>query len=99
MQSGQVGPVTRGTKYEGVFEELACIDGVFFREERVVIPEALVPDILELAHEGHPSEQSMLQQLRQALWWPGMSRDVKEFVQTCNTGRAIRTSGPSHEGD
>ena len=82
VQSERVGSVTRGTQYEGVFGELSCIDGVLLRGDRVVIPQASVPDILELAHEGHPAEQSMLQQLRQAQWWPGMSRDVKEFVQT-----------------
>ena len=44
---------------------------------RVVVPEAVYTDILELAHEGHHAEQSMLQQWRQMLWWLSMSKVVK----------------------
>ena len=82
VQSGKVGVATKGSKYEKVFEELSCIQGVLMRGNRAVVPDAVVPDILELAHEGHPAEQSMLQQLRQTLWWPNISKDVKEFVQS-----------------
>ena len=48
-----------------------------------VVSEAVCTDILELAHEGHPAEQSRLQQLKQTLWWPNMSKGVNEFVQSC----------------
>ena len=83
VQSGKVGVATKGSKYEKVFEELSCIQGVLMRGNRAVVPDAVVAEILELAHEGHPAEQSMLQQLRQTLWWPNISKDVKEFVQSC----------------
>ena len=88
VQKGQPGQAVKESKYEGIFEQLACVQGLLLKGNRVVIPNELVPDILEIAHEGHPAEISMLQQLRQTLGWPNMSRNVKDFVQTCNTGCA-----------
>ena len=56
------------------------------RGDRLVIPTKLRADILALAHEGHPGRVSMLQQLREDMWWPGMTRDLEEFVSTCSVG-------------
>ena len=56
--------------------------------DRVVIPQALQADVLALAHEGHPGTVTMLQQLRGAVWWPGMTTDVTEYVKTRNVGCA-----------
>ena len=54
------------------------------RGEKLVLPKALVPDVLEVAHEGQPGMESMVRQLRQLYWWPGMTEDIREFVATCN---------------
>ena len=61
VQAGKVGAATKGTWYEKVFEELACVQGVLMRGKRVVIPGDVVTDILELANEGHSAERLMLQ--------------------------------------
>ena len=83
VQKGQIGQAVKSSKYESIFEQLASVQGLLLKGNRVVIPNELVPDILEIAHEGHPAEASMLQQLRQTLWWPSIAKDVKEFVQSC----------------
>ena len=53
-----------------------------------MLPKALVPEVLEAAHEGHPGMESMVRQLRQLHWWPGMTEDIREYVATCNIGCA-----------
>jgi transposase InsO family protein len=53
------------------------------REERILIPTKLRPDVLAAGHEGCPGRESMLKQLRLSVWWPGMSADVKEFTESC----------------
>ena len=50
-----------------------------------------MPDVLEAAHKGHPGMESMVRQLRQLYWWPGMTEDIREFVATCNIGCAAAT--------
>ena len=40
-------------------------------------------DVLEAAHVGHPGRDSMLRQLRTTVWWPGITKDVKDFVESC----------------
>ena len=56
VQKGQPGQAVKESKYEGIFEQLACVQGLLLKGNRVVIPNELVPDILEIAHEGHPAE-------------------------------------------
>jgi transposase InsO family protein len=69
--------------YKECFAELSLVDGLVVRGERLLIPAKLRADVLEAAHEGHPGTQSMVRQLRQDTWWPGQSRDVRDFVDSC----------------
>ena len=43
--------------------------------------------ILEEGHKSslsiHPGATKMYQDLRQMFWWPGMKREVNEFVLAC----------------
>jgi len=57
--------------------------------DRVSVP--YVPKInrriLEEGHRSslsiHPGVTNMYQDLKKLFWWPGMKRDVAEFVITC----------------
>ena len=86
VQKGRLRKELTDTKYKHVFQELSYVDKVLLRGDRLVIPTKLRADILALAHEGHPGRVSMLQQLREDMWWPGMTRDLEEFVSTCSVG-------------
>ena len=46
-------------------------------------------NVLEATHQGHPGRESMLRQLRQSSWWPGMTEDIKELIEGCIPGQAI----------
>ena len=78
-------------KYNECFTELSSAAKVIMREEKLELPKALVPDVLEAAHEGHHGMESMVRQLRQLYWWPGMTEDIQEFVATCNIGCTAAT--------
>ena len=78
--------------YKLVFPELVVVAGVLMRGDRAVIPKDLRLDILAVAHEGHPGTVSMLTKLRELVWWPGMTEDVKEYVATCNMGCVAATA-------
>ena len=38
---------------------------------------------MEATHQGHPGKDSMTRQTRQSCGWPGISADIREFVETC----------------
>ena len=40
-------------KYSNVFNELAVVDGLVLRGERIVVPQTLRETIVKIAHEGH----------------------------------------------
>ena len=40
-------------KYSKVFNELAAVDGLVLRGERIVVPQTLREAMVKIAHEGH----------------------------------------------
>ena len=78
--------------FKGCQAELSQLrDGIIIRGEKIYIPALLRPDVLDAAHQGHPGRDGMLRQLCQSVWWPGISKDVKEFVETCKSCSASTT--------
>ena len=63
MQKGKLRDQLHKSKQ--VFGELSVVDKMLLKGDRMVIPEKLRPDILALAHEGHPGRVSMLEQIRE----------------------------------
>ena len=74
---------TNVEEYKLCFPELSVVQEVIMREERILIPTKLRPDVLAAGHEGCPGRESMLKQLRLSVWWPGMTADVKEYTDSC----------------
>ena len=70
--------------YKQVIKDISITaGGLLMKGDRLVIPKSLVRNVLEAAHEGHPGKESMTRQLRQSVWWLGMTSDVKEYVGSC----------------
>ncbi|XP_058817752.1 uncharacterized protein K02A2.6-like [Topomyia yanbarensis] len=72
-------------KFEVLADNLHTMDGLITKEGRVVIPEALRPKALEVAHDGHPMAGKLKTILRERVWWPGMTKDAEEWVKSCQT--------------
>ena len=83
IQAGRLRPELITTGYKGCFNELSAKDGVILRDSRLLIPPSLRPDVLGAAHEGHAARDSMTRQLRQTVWWPGITRDIREYTASC----------------
>ena len=88
VNKGKMNDDIKKSEYREVFSSLSMKEGCLMRQDKLLIPPKLRPDVLEVAHEGHPGADSMLRHVRQTCWWPNMSRDVKEFVKTCSVGCA-----------
>ena len=62
-------------------DELCQKRGIILRNNRIVIPDALRPRILKLAHEGHQGIAKVKQHLRQRVWWPGTDIQAERYVR------------------
>lgn len=63
--------------------ELSTMGPVLLRGNRIIIPQSLTKQVLELAHEGHPGETVMKRRLRAKVWWPLIDRQAEQFVKKC----------------
>ncbi|PSR88443.1 Transposon Tf2-6 polyprotein [Actinidia chinensis var. chinensis] len=72
-------------------------DGTLIFRNRFCIPNEikLKNDILEEAHQllysMHPESTKMYRDLREIYWWPGMKKDITEFVARCLTCQQVKT--------
>lgn len=73
--------------YFCIRDELAVTDGLAFRGERLVIPKSLRSQIKKDIHCGHQGIESCLRRAREHVFWPGMNKEVKEWIQTCEACR------------
>ena len=55
-----------------------------------MIPTRLRPQILQIIHQGHMATGKSLLKAKESIFWPGISRDIKE--PTANCARYIQFS-------
>ena len=53
--------------------------------ERLVIPKGLRKNILTELHTGHTGVDRSLRRARETVYWPGMTNDLRDFTQRCET--------------
>ena len=69
--------------------------GCLWREQRLVIPEALQGAVLALAQDGHLGIVKTKQRCRDFVWWPGMERQIEQVVRSCEScARSGKASKP-----
>ena len=69
-------------------------DGVIRCENRLCVPEGIIiKEILMEAHTTpysmHPGTTKIYRDLRIHYWWPGMKKDIVEFVEQCLTCQQV----------
>ena len=83
-KGGKISDKLKGLGFGESFTELSVVgDGILLHGNRFVISKKLKKNVLQAAHEGHPGRDSILRNLRQSVWWPGLSKDVTEMVEGC----------------
>ena len=50
-----------------------------------MIPSSLRLDILDKIHAGHQGIRKCRERALDSVWWPGLSRQIKDMVTTCTT--------------
>lgn len=64
--------------------ELTVEKGLLIRNSRLVIPKTLQSEMLEKIHVGHLGIVKCRERAKQAVWWPGLSTQLKNLVEKCD---------------
>ena len=57
-------------------DNMNVVDGVSLFKDRIVIPTAIRPRILEALHRAHQRTTGMSLRTSDSVWWPGMTTDI-----------------------
>ena len=80
--------------YFGVRDELSIYEGIVVRGERVVIPMSLRREMMNRLHYAHSGVVSSLSRARESMYWPGISSEVRQFIERCDVCRAFDQEQP-----
>ena len=75
------------TPYFSIHDELAVTDGLIFRGKRLVIPKEMRSRMKKDIHAGHQGVDTCLRRAREHVFWLGMSKEIKEWIQSCEACR------------
>ena len=72
------------------WEKLSLLGGptqklVIYNGNRIVVPHTCRRDILLKLHSSHCGQSKMLEYAQQLYFWPGMTLDVRQLVDTCDS--------------
>jgi hypothetical protein len=83
-------------EFFGVKSELSVCSGLLLRGDRIVVPFNMRKEILARIHDGHQGVTKCRERANQAVWWPGMSKDIEAMVSRCRFCLESKPSQP-HE--
>ena len=69
---------------------IAIVNDLLLYDERIVMPRCMRLDILKTIHEGHLGISKCRSRANQAVWWPGLSKQIEEMVSACHTCAKVR---------
>jgi transposase InsO family protein len=64
-------------------DEIHIIDDLVFKGNCLVIPQSLRSEMLNLIHEGHMGIERCRNQVKNVLFWPNITNDIKNTVESC----------------
>ena len=76
-------------EYRNVRHELSSCGQIILRGTRIVIPVELRAQVIAIGHEGHQGIVKMKGRLRECVWWPGIDKDITQFVQGCHSCQVV----------
>ena len=71
----------QGTTHKAVRDELWIMGPLVMRGNKVVMPEKLWNQTIQLAHEGHQGMVRTQSRLREKVWWPNLDKQVEKLPE------------------
>ena len=74
---------TKIREYWHCREEISEVDGLLLKNEKIIIPQSLHPEMLNKIHNGHMGTEKCKRRAQDVLYWPGMNSQIDEMVLKC----------------
>lgn len=75
-----------------VRNELSIAGDLLLRDSRIVMPEVLHAETIEMLHEGHLGVHKCKERALTAVWWPGLAKDIENRVANCDFCQTQRST-------
>jgi hypothetical protein len=63
--------------------DISKMDGILLYGSRILVPRPLRTDMLKKIHEGHQGITKCRAFAKSTVWWPCLSKQIKEMVENC----------------
>jgi len=73
-------------------DELVESDGLVFKGQRVVVPAEARAEILQRVHSSHIGVNGCIRRAKEAVFYPGITADIKKIVASCSICAAYQSS-------
>ena len=71
--------------YYDIRSDLTEQDALIFKGHQLVIPARLRKELMEVTHYSHMGIEGCLRRMRECLYWPRMSTDMRQYISHCDT--------------
>ena len=65
-------------------DELIVQDHLVFKGSKLVIPVSMRREMMSIAHSSHIGVEGCIRRVRDTLYWPQMSKELKEYISKCD---------------
>ena len=69
--------------YYSVRALLTLDNDLLFKDNQLVVPSSMRDEMMDCAHKSHGGIGACLRRMRECIFWPGMSKNMKERISTC----------------
>ena len=77
--------------YFNYCDEISELNGILLKgHSAVIVPSNMQPEMRKLLHTGHPGIVNTKMKARNVLFWPGMNKELEDFVYSCSACQESR---------
>jgi hypothetical protein len=76
-------------QYKG---EFSVAEGLVIFQDRITVPTSQREEVLHRLHESHQGLSKCRGRAQRSVWWPGLSQDLKDLLESCTVCQANRPS-------
>jgi len=80
--------------YWGLRFDMSTLDGLVMIGSRIAVPKTLREKVLTDIHEGHQGVEKCKLRAKDAVYWPGIYKDIEVIVGSCDTCQELLNAQP-----